>query len=72
MQLQKIYFDEFREEQGENCIDDITWNDLEMDKVFSHINYTKSYAGEQVLYKRLRELEAYGAFLRLHTWNHTI
>jgi len=57
MQLQKIYFDEFWEEQGENCIDDITWNDLEMDKVFSHINYTKSYAGEQVLYKRLRELE---------------
>lgn len=49
-----IYYNETKIEE-ENIIDDITWNDLEMDDVFLKINQTKSYIGEQVLYKRLHE-----------------
>lgn len=35
-------------------IDDITWNDLDMDRVFCRINNTFSSVGQEVLYKRLR------------------
>lgn len=35
-------------------IDDITWNDLEMDRLFSKIDYTRSAAGEEALYRWLR------------------
>lgn len=35
-------------------IDDITWNDLNMDKVFGQMNYTYSAAGEEYLYYLLR------------------
>lgn len=35
-------------------IDDITWNDLDMDEVFKRINYTFSAAGEEYLYHTLR------------------
>ena len=53
MQLQKIYFDEFWEEQGENCIDDITWNDLEllnkMQKDYA-CYYFDSWIGEKDIY----------------------
>ncbi len=42
---------------NESClrhdIDKITWNDLEMDKVFKRINICNSYVGEQILYDRL-------------------
>ncbi|WP_425446158.1 MutS-related protein [Dethiothermospora halolimnae] len=34
-------------------IDNITWNDLEMDKVFSRINNCNSFVGEQILYSIL-------------------
>ncbi len=37
-------------------IDEVTWNDLEMDKVFLRINHTNSFIGEQVLYHRLHTL----------------
>ena len=75
MELVRIYYEEFRDEQAENHIDDITWNDLEMDEVFSDVNHTKSYIGEQVLYKRLREpdagrdwesFETHAAYLQQH------
>jgi len=36
-------------------IDDITWNDLDMDNVFKRINYTQSTVGEEYLYCLLRE-----------------
>lgn len=36
-------------------IDDITWNDLNMDEVFKKINYTYSAAGEEYLYYTLRK-----------------
>ncbi len=35
-------------------IDDITWNDLEMDKFYSHINSTLTSMGDQALYSLLR------------------
>ncbi|WDV47388.1 hypothetical protein PV797_06855 [Clostridiaceae bacterium M8S5] len=34
-------------------IDDITWNDLDMDNVFMRMNDCNSYVGEQILYSRL-------------------
>lgn len=35
-------------------IDDITWNDLDLDRVFCQINHTRSFLGESCLYDRLR------------------
>lgn len=35
-------------------IDDITWNDLDMDRVFRQMNYTNSSIGEEYLYALLR------------------
>lgn len=40
--------------QGENDIDDITWNDLSMDKIFARMNFTQSSSGEEYLYAMLR------------------
>ena len=37
-------------------IDEITWNDLSMDKVFEKINTTETTVGEQYLYNILREI----------------
>ena len=36
-------------------IDDITWNDLQMDEIFIRINNTLSSCGEDVLYQILRQ-----------------
>ncbi len=44
------YFDKSNEYE----IDDITWNDMEMDGVFIKLNYTKSFMGEAYLYNMLR------------------
>lgn len=45
----------WRIRQGECfCIDDITWNDLGMDRIFQDMNYTYSAAGEEYLYRMLR------------------
>lgn len=41
-------------EKEQYTIDDITWNDLEMDKIYSNIDRTYSSAGESVLYSMLR------------------
>ena len=37
-------------------VDDITWNDLDMDTIFALANHTDSFAGEQCLYSDLRIL----------------
>lgn len=37
-------------------IDEITWDDLDMDKVYSRINNCNSFIGEQVLYRRLHSI----------------
>ena len=39
-------------------IDDITWNDLNMDEVFQRINACSCSVGEEYLYHVLREMEA--------------
>ncbi|MBE0451246.1 MAG: hypothetical protein IBX70_10410 [Clostridia bacterium] len=36
-------------------VDDITWNDLNMDDVFKRINMGLSTSGEQYLYHQLRQ-----------------
>ena len=38
----------------EGYLDDITWNDLEMDVIFGRINQTLTTAGEEYLYRLLR------------------
>lgn len=52
----RIYYEEIKEEQTNEVIDDITWNDLDMDSIFARMNSTKSYLGEQVLYQQLHTL----------------
>ena len=39
-------------------IDDLTWNDLDMTKIFNKINTTYSSIGSEILYYRLRHLNA--------------
>lgn len=46
------YFEKVKKEAFH--IDDITWNDLDMDTIFMLINQTQSSAGDQYLYKLLR------------------
>ncbi len=40
--------------QAPFCVDDITWNDLDMDRVFRCMDYTVSSSGEDALYRYLR------------------
>jgi len=42
---------------GTNDVDDVTWNDLEMDRLFCRINHTNSFIGEQLLYHKLHVLK---------------
>lgn len=37
-----------------DCIDDLTWNDLDMDEVFLRLDTTMTSAGQEYLYKELR------------------
>ena len=52
----RIYDDEL----GSGAVDQITWDDLNMDDIFLRINHTRSFIGEQVLYHRLHDLDAAG------------
>lgn len=45
----------FLKHQDGFCVDDITWNDLNMDEIFKNMNYTWSAAGEEYLYYLLRK-----------------
>ncbi len=40
--------------EGEDVIDDITWNDLDMDNLFMSMNMTLSQTGDEYLYDLLR------------------
>lgn len=51
----RILWEKTKEENG---LDDITWNDLDMDTVFGRINTCVSWAGEQYLYKSMRDMDA--------------
>lgn len=39
-----------------SLLDDITWDDLEMEQVFFRINHTNSFIGEQMLFHKLHDL----------------
>lgn len=43
-----------KHKQNEMVLDDITWNDLEMDLIFKRLNSMQSSAGEEYLYDMLR------------------
>lgn len=45
----------YERHRREGQIDDITWNDLNMDDFFKQINYTFSASGEEYLYYTLRD-----------------
>ena len=55
LELIRLYADA-RGKSGRDgfLLDDITWNDLDMDRVFRRLNPRRSTAGEQVLYYLLR------------------
>lgn len=46
----------FNRHRQEGQLDDITWNDLNMDELFKRMNYTLSASGEEYLYYTLRTL----------------
>ncbi len=50
------YYRQYAENEDglNNVVDDITWNDLDMDRLFQKINTTYSSSGEEYLYKMLR------------------
>ena len=47
----------FAHNKPEHYVDDITWNDLDMDEVFRDINFTESNVGEEYLYHMLRNMD---------------
>lgn len=49
------YLNRLSSENEDFFIDDITWNDLEMDKIYGKLNHTSSFMGEEYLYYRLRK-----------------
>ena len=44
-----------RMNHGCDGIDELTWNDLEMDQIFQQMNFTSSIAGENYLYELLHK-----------------
>ena len=42
-------------------VDEITWEDLEMDHVFLTVNHANCFAGEQILYDQLHRTEILGS-----------
>ena len=50
----EMYEQRRRKDSNQEWVDDVTWNDLEMDRVFARINHTRTYMGEQILYYRFR------------------
>ena len=53
-ELDNIAFYYNNHKEGKPVVDDITWNDLEMDRMFALMNTTQSSAGEEYLYYKLR------------------
>lgn len=47
----------FKRHPSETPLDEITWNDLEMDDVFAAMNFTHSAIGEEYLYSLIRNNE---------------
>lgn len=57
IRISKYHLKKKTEHPDKFYIDDITWNDLGMDDIFSIINITGSSIGEEYLYNRLHECE---------------
>lgn len=47
----------YRHNMPKHFVDDITWNDLNMDEVYKSMNYTESSVGEEYLYYMLRNMD---------------
>ena len=55
----KTYFNyKSKKDAGSRPVDDITWNDLDMDKVYKRTNVCLSSVGEEYLYNCLHELQS--------------
>lgn len=55
LELIKSYFEFCREQNPDSYyVDDITWNDLDLDRIFKRINMKLTTSGEQTLYYQLR------------------
>lgn len=50
----KFFYENIKESNDDAGIDDITWNDLNMTKIFNNINYAFTSIGEEMLYFRLK------------------
>lgn len=55
--LISLFFRERIKSNKPDCVDDITWADLQMNDVFAIVNHTDSFIGEQYLYHRMRMME---------------
>ena len=47
----------YEHNKPKHYVDDITWNDLNMDEIFKGINFTESSVGEEFLYYMLRNMD---------------
>lgn len=57
MRFVKQYYEVRKENEiSRNSIDELTWNDLDMDLVFKRTNYTSTTLGEAYLYYKYREV----------------
>ena len=55
--LKDFYKARKEDENKYDVIDEITWNDLDMNNVFKRINYTNTTLGEAYLYKSIKEIK---------------
>ena len=55
--LKDFYKARKENENKYDVIDEITWNDLDMNNVFKRINYTNTTLGEAYLYKSINEIK---------------
>ena len=54
--IEALYLLEKERLPEDKRVDDITWNDLDMDSIFALTDHTDSFAGEQYLYAKLHDL----------------
>ena len=47
----------YEHNKPKHFVDDITWNDLNMDEIFKSMNFTESSVGEEYLYYMLRNMD---------------
>lgn len=59
------YWNEIKDNIPEDeKLDDITWNDLEMNNIYARINQCKSFVGEQLLYSTLHSLKKNATYVK--------